>query len=279
MNEDTIKRINELYHLSKERPLTEEELKEQGMLRSEYISAIRSSIKGQLSNVSIVEKNGDIHPLESLKEQKTKIRKTCLDKRKEISDERFKEAGENLKNAILKLVKEKGIENVLLYASKDGEIPTDPLFEALVNMAETVAGPSVYYPLVVWDNLEFYRVSDLSELKVGNFGVREPAPDIRTQDGEPNENAGEDAQGNKYSPNLKNVLILLPGLSFDQRGHRIGYGKGFYDAFLSGLPSEADLITVGACMKECMAENLPGLPGGKLPCEKHDKKADIVIIV
>jgi 5-formyltetrahydrofolate cyclo-ligase len=82
-----------------------------------------------------------------------------------------------------------------------------------------------------------------------------------------------------FSPDCKNVLILLPGLSFDREGRRIGYGKGYYDAFLAGLPNEADIFTAGACMKECMAENLPGLPEGKIPCEKHDKKADLVIVV
>ena len=47
MQEDRIKRINELYHLSKELLHTEDELKEQGILRADYLSAIRSTVKGQ----------------------------------------------------------------------------------------------------------------------------------------------------------------------------------------------------------------------------------------
>ncbi|MBR6095057.1 MAG: 5-formyltetrahydrofolate cyclo-ligase [Lachnospiraceae bacterium] len=264
MSDETIKRINELYHLSKTRPLTEDELKEQGLLRAEYLSAIRASVKGQLSNVSIVEKNGDIHPLESLKEQKTKLRKACLDRRREIEKERFEEAAGNLKKALILLIREKGIENVLLYASKEGEIPTDPLFEAIKeakNSEEKSKAPCIFYPRVTFDTMEFIFVDSTEELKPGNFGVREPM------------------QGKKFTPDCKNVLILLPGLSFDREGHRIGYGKGYYDAFLSGFPKETDYFTVGACMKECMAENFTWLVDGKIPCEKHDKKADLIIVV
>ena len=48
-----IDRINELYHKSKAEGLTEEELKEQKALRSEYIMAIRGSIRSQLNNLDI----------------------------------------------------------------------------------------------------------------------------------------------------------------------------------------------------------------------------------
>lgn len=60
MNEEKIKRINELYHKSKAEGLTEEELAEQKLLRAEYIAAIKGSIKAQLNNVDIIEKDGSV---------------------------------------------------------------------------------------------------------------------------------------------------------------------------------------------------------------------------
>ena len=45
MNQEKIARINELYHKSKKEGLTEEEKKEQAMLRYEYIQAIKNNIK------------------------------------------------------------------------------------------------------------------------------------------------------------------------------------------------------------------------------------------
>ena len=66
---DKIKRINELYHKSQSEGLSEAEKAEQKQLRQEYILAIRGSIKSQLNNIDIVEKDGSITPLSSLKKK------------------------------------------------------------------------------------------------------------------------------------------------------------------------------------------------------------------
>ena len=60
MTKEKIDRINELYHKSKAEGLTEEELKEQKALRSEYIMAIRGSMRSQLNNIDIQEADGTI---------------------------------------------------------------------------------------------------------------------------------------------------------------------------------------------------------------------------
>ncbi len=60
MDEKRIARINELYHKSKEVGLTPEELKEQQILRREYIDAFKNNLRSQLDNISIQEKDGTI---------------------------------------------------------------------------------------------------------------------------------------------------------------------------------------------------------------------------
>ena len=60
MTDEKIKRINELYAKKQAGTLTEEEAKEQALLRAEYIEAIRKSLVGDLENVSILEKDGTI---------------------------------------------------------------------------------------------------------------------------------------------------------------------------------------------------------------------------
>ena len=60
MKEEKIRRINELYHKSKAEGLTEEEKKEQKILRQEYIESFRENLRGQLNNISINEKDGTI---------------------------------------------------------------------------------------------------------------------------------------------------------------------------------------------------------------------------
>lgn len=56
MNEEKIKRINELFHKSKKSGLTEAEKAEQQALRKEYLAAIRANIDAQMANVRKSEK-------------------------------------------------------------------------------------------------------------------------------------------------------------------------------------------------------------------------------
>ncbi len=64
MNQNKLDRINELARKSRtEEGLTEEEKAEQALLRSEYISAFKASLRGQLDNIVFVEKDGSHTPL------------------------------------------------------------------------------------------------------------------------------------------------------------------------------------------------------------------------
>lgn len=58
MTEEKIKRINELAHKQKNEGLTEQEKKEQYILRREYIDSFKQSLIGQLENTYIVEPDG-----------------------------------------------------------------------------------------------------------------------------------------------------------------------------------------------------------------------------
>lgn len=63
MDDAKIKRINELYHKSKSVGLTDEEYKEQQVLRREYVDSFKRNLRGQLNNISIKEKDGSITDL------------------------------------------------------------------------------------------------------------------------------------------------------------------------------------------------------------------------
>lgn len=65
MDQKKIDRINELARRAKSLPLTESEKAEQATLRREYIDSVVGSLKGQLDNTYIIDKNGN----------KTKLRK------------------------------------------------------------------------------------------------------------------------------------------------------------------------------------------------------------
>ncbi len=63
MEQEKIDRINALYKKSKAEGLTQEERKEQAVLRGEYIAAIRSNLRGQLNQISILETDGRVTDL------------------------------------------------------------------------------------------------------------------------------------------------------------------------------------------------------------------------
>ena len=58
--EELTKRVNELYHKSQEVGLSEDEKKEQDELRKAYVANVRKNLRGQLDNISIVEKDGTV---------------------------------------------------------------------------------------------------------------------------------------------------------------------------------------------------------------------------
>lgn len=67
-------RINALYHKSQAEGLTAEEKEEQKQLRSAYVANVRANLRGQLENISIIEKDGSVTKLE--KKNKKEARKT-----------------------------------------------------------------------------------------------------------------------------------------------------------------------------------------------------------
>lgn len=80
------------------------------------------------------------------------------------------------------------------------------------------SGKRIGLPRVVGDLLELHEFRDLSELREGAFGVLEPA-----------------ASAPVILPSEVD-LVIVPGLAFDARGHRLGYGRGFYDRLLPQMP-------------------------------------------
>ena len=58
--EETIQRINELYHKSQKEGLSEEEKQEQKQLRQVYIDSVKNNLRGQLENMEIERPDGTI---------------------------------------------------------------------------------------------------------------------------------------------------------------------------------------------------------------------------
>ena len=140
---------------------------------------------------------------------KQELRIKYLDIRKNIPDEKRKEESFKISKELLKLINENFFSAVLLYAPKKYEVDVLDVFEKI--------NVPVYFPRCNKEDMNFYEVDDLSKLHLGYFNVREPEESCPLFIPKENE---------KY-------LIIVPGICFDRNGYRIGYGRGYYDKYLS----------------------------------------------
>ena len=63
MTDEKINRINELYRKSQAEGLTEDEKKEQAILRKEFVASVKSNLRNQLNNIDMVNEDGSIENL------------------------------------------------------------------------------------------------------------------------------------------------------------------------------------------------------------------------
>ena len=63
MADEKINRINELYRKSQAEGLTEDEKKEQAILRKEFVASVKSNLRSQLNNIDMVNEDGSIENL------------------------------------------------------------------------------------------------------------------------------------------------------------------------------------------------------------------------
>jgi len=124
-----------------------------------------------------------------------------------------------------------------LYAAIRNEVDLAWLHDALRERAVVVAYPRVEPPRQLW----FHRVDHLADLvPAGRYRIPEPpatAPVV--------EPAALD-------------LIVVPGLAFDARGHRVGWGAGYYDALLRQSPRAQ---RIGVCFDFQLAACCPSDAG------------------
>lgn len=101
---------------------------------------------------------------------------------------------------------------ILLYSSIKGEVHTDFIIQSALSLGKKVAMPAA---VKEGKELRLYSISSMDDLAPGAFGIPEPKKD----------------EARRVQPEEVD-LAVVPGVCFDRRGHRIGYGMGYYDALL-----------------------------------------------
>lgn len=156
---------------------------------------------------------------------KAQFRKEAIQRREALTEAERKRGSLLMTEAVLGHQWFYRAQNVLLFVSYGSEIDTTELLQEALRMRK-----KVYVPKVCGEDMEFYRIDDMDGLAEGYKGILEPIninPDRRYIEEE-------------RMANGETVLMIMPGACFDKTRNRIGYGKGFYDKYLSDKP---DLLT------------------------------------
>ena len=167
----------------------------------------------------------------NIKAEKDRLRTYFKEKRKALREEEKKALNQAIADRVLHSAAFRYASTLLAYAPKGEEVDILPICEIALQKGKKLAFPRCFGE----GEMSFHFVSSLSELSPGKYGILEPSAD---------------APFFSFSPA---TLCLVPGLSFDRFGYRLGYGKGYYDRFLSHFEGTA----LGVVYADFIRENLP----------------------
>lgn len=125
----------------------------------------------------------------------------------------------------------KQCDELLVYVSLGIEVGTHSIISRALK-EKKVFCPKCYSEANV---MEFYRINSFDDLSPGAYGILEPSA------GEP------------FYSFSDTSLCIVPALSYDKNGYRLGFGKGYYDRFLSGFNG----IKTGLCYENSLCDVLP----------------------
>jgi 5-formyltetrahydrofolate cyclo-ligase len=175
---------------------------------------------------------------------KQQLRTQLKKKRLAISEQRVATLSKQILAHLTQTPEYRKAKTILLYHPIQNEVDTTSLLSTTTN--KTFCLPRICGKT---NRLHLHQITDLQTLKTGLFNVKEP--------------------GTKH-PIIarKNIdLVITPGLAFDTQGHRIGYGKGYFDRLFKNLSTKAFKIALAYDFQ--IIENVPA--------EKHDQKVDLIV--
>ena len=164
--------------------------------------------------------------------EKKDIRKQIFAKRAEINAEFVEQQSNEICRKILAMPQFQLASCIYVYMDYKKEASTRPIIEEAWRLGKRVAAPKVF-----GEDMRYFYIRSYDDVAPGYFGIPEPDENRDLEQA-----AREDA------------LLLVPGVAFDRERHRCGYGKGFYDRYLSSHPRHA---TIAMALDFQIVEEVP----------------------
>ncbi|TCP52395.1 5-formyltetrahydrofolate cyclo-ligase [Tumebacillus sp. BK434] len=179
--------------------------------------------------------------------EKQALRKHLLALRQNLSREARAPLDAAILQRVIELPEVQAAQTILLYLDFRGEVESDGMIEHCLAHGKTPVAPVT---LKEERQMIPVRITSLADLRMGAYGIREPLhlPELEV-------------------PVTAIDLVILPGVGFDRKGGRLGYGGGYYDRFLPKLRPEVPKIAVAYELQ--VVENVP--------MEPHDTLLDALV--
>jgi 5-formyltetrahydrofolate cyclo-ligase len=150
-------------------------------------------------------------------QSKSTLRKQARRRRDALSSQEITGKSHKITDTLLKIIESNRFFAIMLYIEMNSEVCTIPLIRRLLDL-----GKIVLAPIMEADSGELYPCQIINyevDLVLSKYGMLQPNP-----------------QRCEFFAPEKIDLITVPGIAFDAKGYRIGYGGGYYDRFLSKCP-------------------------------------------
>ena len=172
---------------------------------------------------------------------KKDIRKEVLTRRGLLSEKEWEEKSSRICKKLITHPFFLSTNSIYCYVDYRNEVGTKAIIEEAWRLGKNVAVPKID-----GDEMRFYYIDSYLELQDGFRGIMEPNTRRPACDAD--------------------ALVIMPGVAFDKERNRIGYGKGYYDRFLTSHPSYQ---TISICFECQLVENILN--------EYHDIKPELLI--
>jgi len=175
-----------------------------------------------------------------LEAHKKTIREQLLLKRRQLTAAEINQQSLQCFNQLRQVLDKLSYDSIMLYHPIQNEINPLMMIEYFWQ-----AGKRIYLPVVRDPVLLPSEFNPTSELRPGSFQIKEPHPQLLTDPG-------------------KIDVVIVPCVGCDRQHQRIGYGKGYYDRFLT-----PDHLAIGICYPFQIVD--------QLPVAEHDKPLQKIV--